>query len=48
MVDAFGGRYDIPLVVFSGMLAISAVLFTFIDPAEPLVREGSTAVPVHA
>jgi sugar phosphate permease len=47
MVDAFGGRYDIPLVVFSGMLAISAVLFTFIDPAEPLVREGSTAGPVH-
>ena len=50
LVDAFGGRYDVPLVVFSGMLAVSAVLFTTIDPTKPLVPvKGGTGVePVHA
>lgn len=50
LVDAFGGRYDLPLIVFSGMLALSAVLFLLIDPTKPLVREGdvSPALPAHA
>jgi nitrate/nitrite transporter NarK len=38
LVDAYGGRYDVPLMVFSGMLAISAFLFTTIDPTRPLVE----------
>lgn len=39
LVDYFGGRYDIPLMFFGFMLAVSAVLYTTIDPAEELVRE---------
>ncbi len=37
LVDAFGGRYDLPLIVFSAMLAVSAIVFTTIDPTKPLV-----------
>ena len=39
MVDAFGGRYDIPLMFFSVLLAISALIYTRIDPTEQLVKE---------
>ena len=38
LVDAFGGRYDVPLMLFSGMLAVSAIVFTTIDPTRPLVE----------
>jgi len=50
LVDAFGGRYDLPLMVFAGMLAVSALLFTMIDPTDPLVRTeaDASAVPAHA
>ena len=39
LVDYFGGRYDIPLMIFGGFLAISAFIFTRIDPTEQLVKE---------
>ena len=39
LVDAFGGRYDIPLMLFGVMLAISAFIYTRIDPTEQLVPE---------
>jgi sugar phosphate permease len=42
MVDAFSNRYDIPLMVFSAMLAISAVVFLTIDPTKPLVAAKGT------
>ena len=45
MVDAFGGRYDIPLMFFSVMLGISALIYTRIDPTEQLVREPATPAP---
>jgi len=49
LVDAFGGRYDIPLLFFSVMLAVSAWIFTRIDPTEQLVREAvPDPVPVPA
>ena len=37
LVDAFGGRYDVPLVLFSGALLLSALLFLRIDAGQPLV-----------
>jgi nitrate/nitrite transporter NarK len=43
LVDAFGGRYDIPLMLFAVMLAISALIYTQIDPTEQLVPEAQTA-----
>jgi nitrate/nitrite transporter NarK len=43
LVDAYGGRYDVPLMVFSGMLAVSAVIFTTIDPTKPLVETAAGA-----
>ncbi|MBC7925201.1 MAG: MFS transporter [Bryobacteraceae bacterium] len=39
MVDYFGGRYDIPLMLFGAMLAVSAILYTTIDPTEELIPE---------
>jgi MFS family permease len=50
LVDAFGGRYDLPLIVFSVMLAVSAIVFTSIDPTKPLVAAERTPhrEPVHA
>jgi sugar phosphate permease len=48
LVDAFGGRYDLPLMVFAGMLAVSAVLFTMIDPTKQLVRSEEHAAPATA
>ena len=49
MVDYFGGRYDIPLMFFGVMLAISAVIYTRIDPNEQLVVEPApTPAPVPA
>jgi MFS family permease len=39
LVDYFGGRYDIPLMFFGFMLAVSAVIYTRIDPNEQLVAE---------
>jgi ACS family glucarate transporter-like MFS transporter len=39
LVDAFGGRYDIPLVLFSGCLLLSAVIFLRIDASRPLIAE---------
>ena len=42
-MDAFGGRYDIPLMLFGIMLAISAFIYTRIDPTEQLVPEGTDA-----
>jgi hypothetical protein len=49
LVDAFGGRYDIPLMLFSVMLAISALIYTRIDPNEQLVPERvGEPVPVLA
>ncbi len=44
MVDYFGGRYDIPMIVFGCMLVVSAALYTIIDPTEELVPEPK-AVP---
>ncbi len=44
LVDAFGGRYDVPLILFSACLALSSLLFLRIDASEPLVPEA--AVPV--
>jgi MFS family permease len=44
LVDAFGGRYDIPLMLFAVMLAVSAFIYTRIDPTEQLVPERE-AVP---
>ena len=43
LVDAFGGRYDVPLVLFSAFLALSALLFLRIDASQPLLPEGETA-----
>ena len=40
LVDKFGGRYDVPLLLFSVMLGISALLFLRIDASRPLVPEG--------
>jgi hypothetical protein len=42
-VDAFGGRYDIPLMLFSVMLLVSAVIYTTIDPTEQLVKDDAAA-----
>ncbi|MEJ7606102.1 MAG: MFS transporter [Bryobacteraceae bacterium] len=39
LVDAFGGRYDIPLMLFGAMLGISALIYTQIDPSEQLIPE---------
>lgn len=39
LVDYFGGRYDIPLMFFGVMLAVSALIYTRIDPTEQLVAE---------
>ena len=41
LVDHYGGRYDIPLMIFGGFLAVSAVIFTRIDPTEQLVKESA-------
>ena len=41
MVDYFGGRYDIPLMFFGFMLAVSAVIYTRIDPNEQLIPEAA-------
>jgi sugar phosphate permease len=43
LVDAFGGRYDIPLMLFSVMLGVSALIYTTIDPTEQLVKEDTAA-----
>lgn len=46
---AYFGSYDQPLLIFSAMLAISAFIYTRIDPTEELVPERLTApdpVPV--
>ena len=39
LVDAFGGRYDVPLVLFSGCLLVSALLFLRIDASKPIMEE---------
>jgi len=39
LVDYFGGRYDIPMMVFGVFLAVSAAIFTQIDPNEQLIPE---------
>jgi len=41
LVDRFNGRYDIPLMLFGVMLAISAAIYTQIDPTEQLIPENS-------
>jgi MFS family permease len=41
LVDTFGGRYDIPMILFGAMLAVSALIYTRIDPTEQLVRESA-------
>lgn len=43
LVDGFGGRYDVPLIVFAAMLGVSAILFTLIDPMRPLFRDDAGA-----
>lgn len=39
LVDASGGRYDLPLLFFSVMLGLSAALFLVVDPSRPLLAE---------
>jgi hypothetical protein len=47
MVDYFGS-YETPLLLFAAMLAVSAAIYTRIDPAEQLVPEMEPVpVPVH-
>jgi hypothetical protein len=41
LVDAFGGRYDVPLMLFSGALLLSALLFLAIDASSPLLEEST-------
>jgi MFS family permease len=48
LVDGFGGRYDVPLMVFAGMLAVAAAIFTSIDPAESLFPDDKAAAAGHA
>jgi MFS family permease len=43
LVDYFGGRYDIPLMFFGCMLGVSALIYTRIDPTDPLVIEDQPA-----
>jgi MFS transporter, ACS family, glucarate transporter len=43
LVDAFGGRYDVPLVLFSGALLLAALLFLRIDASEPLIASDPPA-----
>jgi hypothetical protein len=46
MVGYFG-NYNQPLLLFAAMLAVSAAIYTRIDPAEQLVPEGKPElVPV--
>ena len=47
LVQHFGGRYDIPLMLFGVMLALSAMIYTRIDPNEQLIPE-TVAEPVPA
>ena len=44
LVDAFGGRYDVPLVLFSACLLVSAILFLRIDASQPLIAADAVAV----
>jgi len=39
LVTWFGGDYNKALIPLASMLLVSAVLFTFIDPTEQLVKE---------
>jgi MFS transporter, ACS family, glucarate transporter len=39
LVDAFGGRYDVPLILFSACLALSALIFLRIDASKPLMDD---------
>ncbi len=36
LVDAFSGRYDVPLIVFAAMLVVAAAIFASIDPTDHL------------
>ena len=40
-MDYYGGRYDIPMMVFGVCLAVSAAIYTQIDPSEQLIPEPS-------
>ena len=44
LVDAFGGRYDVPLVLFSACLLASALIFLRIDASRPLIAD-TNALP---
>jgi hypothetical protein len=46
MVSYFGS-YEPPLLVFAAMLAVSAAIYTRIDPAEQLIPE-TEPLPVGA
>jgi hypothetical protein len=33
------GNYNLPLYMIAGMLLLSALLFAFINPSKPIVKE---------
>jgi ACS family glucarate transporter-like MFS transporter len=48
LVEVFDGRYSLALVPLAAMTAVSAVVFTRIDPTVPLVDEPEPAVRARA
>lgn len=44
-IVSMSGSYHLPLIVIAAMLALSAVLFSRIDPSRPLLEDGTDSGP---